>query len=128
TAYNRPVSDLKVTYIIFPGTAEKPFGPPDLERIHARCETLVKEIGGATVPLHRWENMIPSPTPTPSPSPSASGTVSPSSTGPATPSPSPSATFAFHLSSPAATTPISSTLAPASSRAPTRSSHRRHSP
>jgi len=23
TAYNRPVSDLKVSYIIFPGTAEK---------------------------------------------------------------------------------------------------------
>src|SRR5215813_4195534 len=53
--YNRPVSDLKVTYIIFPGTAEKPFGPPDLEKIHARCETLVTEIGGASVPLHKWE-------------------------------------------------------------------------
>ena len=51
TAYNRPVSDLKVSYIIFPGTAEKPFGPPDLDKIHARCETLVKEIGGASVPL-----------------------------------------------------------------------------
>ena len=82
TAYNRPVSDLKVSYIIFPGTAEKPFGPPDLDKIHARCETLVKEIGGASVPLHRWENIIPSPTPspTPSPSPSSSGTPSPSST------------------------------------------------
>ncbi len=68
TAYNRPVSDLKVSYIIFPGTAEKPFGPPDLDKIHARCETLVKEIGGASVPLHRWENIIPSPTPSPSPS------------------------------------------------------------
>ena len=64
TAYNRPVSDLKVTYIIFPGTAEKPFGPPDLEKIHARCETLVREIGGASVPLHKWENIIP-PSPTP---------------------------------------------------------------
>ena len=70
TAYNRPVSDLKVSYIIFPGTAEKPFGPPDLDKIHARCETLVKEIGGASVPLHRWENIIPSPTPSPTPSPS----------------------------------------------------------
>jgi len=32
-----------------------------LTKIHARCETLVKEIGGASVPLHRWENIIPSP-------------------------------------------------------------------
>src|SRR5262245_14934559 len=115
--YNRPVSDLKVTYIIFPGTAEKPFGPPDLERIHARCETLVKEIGGASVPLHRWENIIPSPTP--SPTPSLSVTPSPSSTGSATPSPSPAPTFAFPVSSPLAGTP-------ASSPAATRSPHRRH--
>ena len=97
TAYNRPVSDLKVTYIIFPETAEKPFGPPDLEKIHARCETLTKEIGGASVPLHRWENVIPSPTPSPTPSPSPFDSSTPSGT----PSPSPSATFAFHLSSPA---------------------------
>jgi len=120
TAYNRPVSDLKVTYVIFPGTAEKPFGPPDLDRVHARCETLVKEIGGANVPLHRWENIIPSPTPSPSPSPSpsASGTPSPSETL----SPSPAATFAFRLSSPTAT---SSTRTPASSPAATRNPHSR---
>src|SRR5205814_8269829 len=77
TAYNRPVSDLKVTYLVFPGPAETPFGPPDLEKLLARCDALVKEIGGATVPLHRWENTIPplpspTPTPTPSPTPSAS--------------------------------------------------------
>src|SRR5437773_3287123 len=81
TAYNRPVSDLKVTYITFPGTAEKPFGPPDLEKIHARCEALVREIGGASVPLHKWENIIPpsrTPSPTPSATPSASVTPSPS--------------------------------------------------
>ncbi len=99
TAYNRPVSDLKVSYIIFPGTAEKPFGPPDLDKIHARCETLVKEIGGASVPLHRWENIIPSPTP------SRLRVLRrlPSSTASGTPSPSPSPTFAFPVSSPAAT-------------------------
>ena len=56
TPYNRPVSDLKVTYLIFPGTADTPFGPPDLEKIQARCETLVQEIGGASVPLHQWQN------------------------------------------------------------------------
>ena len=117
TAYNRPVSDLKVTYIIFPETAEKPFGPPDLERIHARCETLTKEIGGASVPLHRWENVIPSPTP--SPSPSASSTPS------GTPSPSPSATFAFRLSSPAAP---GSTFTPANSPSASGSHRNKHKP
>jgi hypothetical protein len=123
TAYNRPVSDLKVSYIIFPGTAEKPFRPPDLERIHARCETLVKEIGGASVPLHRWENIIPSPTPSPTPTPTPSSTLtpSPSSTASVTPSASPAATFAFPFSSPPA-------KAPASSPAPTRTPHSRHKP
>jgi hypothetical protein len=123
TAYNRPVSDLKVTYIIFPGTAEKPFGPPDFEKLHACSEMLVKEIGGASVPLHKWENIIPSPTPSPSPSPSssASGTPSPS----ATPSTSPAATFAFPLSGPTAT---GSTRAPAGSRAAGRNPHSRRKP
>lgn len=95
TPYNRPVSDLKVTYLVFPGTAETPFGPPDLDKIQAKCEALVKEIGGAGVPLHHWENIIPPlPTPTPTPSP----TASPS--GSASPTASPTATFAFPLLSP----------------------------
>ena len=131
TPYNRPISDLKVTYLIFPGTADKPFGPPDLERIQARCETLVKEIGGASVPLHKWENIIPpspTPSPTPSPSPSASLTPFTSSTGSATPSPSPAATFAFSVRSPAAITPASSTFTPRSSPAVTRSPIRKRKP
>lgn len=95
TPNNRPVSDLKVTYLIFPGTAETPFGPPDLEKLHARCETLVNEIGGATVPLHKWVNIIPPPpTPTPSPSPSPSPTATPTEAPTQSPEPSasPSAT------------------------------------
>jgi hypothetical protein len=94
TAYNRPVSDLKVTYLIFPGTAETPFGPPDLEKLQTRTEAFVKEIGGAGVPLHHWENIIPplqSPTPTPTPSAS-----------PATPGASATSTFAFPVASPSA--------------------------
>ena len=128
TPYNRPVSDLKVTYIMFPGTAEKSVGPPDLEKLHARCEALVTEIGGATVPLYHWENIIPpspSPSPTPSPSPSPSGTPStPSPTGSALASP----TFAFPVTSPAATTPAGSTLTPTSSPAATRSPHKKRKP
>jgi hypothetical protein len=128
TPYNRPVSDLKVTYIMFPGTAEKSVGPPDLEKLQARCEALVTEIGGATVPLYHWENIIPpspSPSPTPSPSPSPSGTPStPSPTGSASASP----TFAFPVTSPAATTPAGSTLTPTSSPAATRSPHKKRKP
>jgi hypothetical protein len=100
TAYNRPVSDLTVTYLIFPGTADAQFGPPDLEKLRTKCETLVNEIGGATVPLHHWENIIPpppTPTPTPTPTPSATPTASVS------PSASPSATFAFPTPTPSAT-------------------------
>ncbi len=99
TPYNRPVSDLKVTYLIFPGTADPKLGPPDLEKLQSICQKLVEEIGGATVPLHHWENIIPAPTPTPTPSPSATSTSSPSP-GPSLPGASPAATFAFPLPSP----------------------------
>jgi len=131
TPYNRPVSDLKVTYLIFPETADKPFSPPDLEKLQARSEALVKEIGGASVPLHHWENIIP-PLPTPSPvqSPlaSPSATASSASGVPATTSASPSPTFAFPVSSPGATTPTDSTLTPTRSPAVSRSPIKKRKP
>ena len=99
TPYNRPVSDLKVTYLIFSGTAETP-GPPDFEKMQGRCQKLVDEIGGATVPLHHWENIIPpSPTPTPSPSPAPTSTSSPVPSGSIAPSAAPESTFAFPVES-----------------------------
>jgi Fungal chitosanase of glycosyl hydrolase group 75 len=120
TPYNRPVSDLKVTYLIFPGTADRPFGPPDLDKIQARCQALVDEIGGASAPLHHWENIIPPPpTPTPSPTATPAVTSTPTSSAPsfsAAPSASPAATFAFPIESPAA----SGSPAPSSSASPTR--------
>ncbi len=131
TPYNRPVSDLKVTYIIFPETADKPFGPPDLEKIQARCETLVKEMGGASVPLHHWENIIPaSPTPSPKPSPSSSPSATPdhSSTASATPSASVSPTFAFPIASPTATAQTNLTHTPTSSPAVKRSPTKKRKP
>ena len=131
TPYNRPVSDLKVTYIIFPDTADKPFGPPNLDKLQARCETLAKEIGGATVPLHHWENIIPS-SPTPSPTPSSllppSATPSPSSSASATPSASVSPTFAFPIASPVATPQPNPTLTPKSSPAVKRSPTKKRKP
>jgi hypothetical protein len=102
TPYNRPVSDLKVTYLIFPGTADVPFGPPDLDKIQTRCQKLLDEIGGATVPLHHWENTIPPP---PTPTPTSSPAV--------TSSPSPSATFAFPIVSPSVTASPGSLSGPA---------------
>ena len=100
TPYNRPVSDLKVSYLIFPGTADPQFGPPDLEKLQDRCQKLVDEIGGATVPLHHWENIIPPP-PTPPPSPTPIASPSPASPAASiSPAPSASATFAFPLPSP----------------------------
>ena len=104
TPYNRPVSDLKVTYLVFPGSADTPWGPPDLDKIQARCQTLVDEIGGASTPLHHWEDIIPKPTPTPTPTPSPTVSPTPSSSPEssisAAPSPSPAATFAFPINSP----------------------------
>lgn len=97
TAYSRPVSDLKVTYLIFPGTADTPFGPPDLEKIRSRCQKLVDELGGASRELYRWTNIIPTPTPTLTPTPTPSPSLSPSPVGSPTPVVSP--TFAFPIPS-----------------------------
>jgi hypothetical protein len=116
TPYNRPVSDLKVTYLIFAGTADTPFGPPDLDKIEARCQMLVNEIGGVTKPLHHWENIIPPPpTPTPTASPIPTPTPAPTSTSSPAASPSiippasPLPTFAFPTASPEASASASPT-------------------
>ncbi len=104
-AMYRPVSDLGVTYLIFPGTAEA-FGPPDLEKLNQRCEELVKEIGGAGVALHKWVSILPTPTPSPTPTPTPSPTaspnpdVSPSAIPEVSSDASPAPTFAFPLPSP----------------------------
>lgn len=58
--YNRPVSDLEVTYLIFPGSADETKGPPDLAKWHQKCSTLLEEIGGIGegYSLHQWEDLI----------------------------------------------------------------------
>jgi hypothetical protein len=96
TAYNRPASDLNITYIVFPGSAEESPGPPDLPKLHDRCSTLLSEIGGYTGELWSWEDILAKPSPSPSASPSASPLSSisplPSPPGTATPTPTPSVT------------------------------------
>lgn len=70
TPYNRPEDDLKVTYLIFPGTAEKPFGPPDLDHWHAKVCEYLNECGGvgSGYSVFKWENPFPPPPP-PAPTP-----------------------------------------------------------
>ena len=79
TSENRPVSALKITYLVFPGTAERPFSPPDLAHWHDRVDALLKEAGGYTGQLFAWKDLtVPPPTPTPTPTPSATPTPTPS--------------------------------------------------
>ena len=58
--YNRPVSDLTVTYIIFPQSRDRPFGPPDLAKWHQRCEEYLGKIGGLGegYEMHVWEDLF----------------------------------------------------------------------
>ena len=70
SSLSRPISDLKVAYLVFPGSAESENTPPDLEKWRAKCQTLVDELGGLGVEMHTWPNLVqPWPTPTPSPEP-----------------------------------------------------------
>jgi len=126
-ANNRPVSDLKVTYLVFPNSADKPFSVPDLDKWHARCDQFLVEMGGYHGDLKAWVDLTkPKPTPTSSPSPSTSPAASPSpavSVSPAPPiSPVPAASPASSPSaSPSSTRqPIGTPSASASpaSRAP----------
>ena len=63
---NRAANDLKVTYLVFPGTADK-MDAPDLEKWQARCEDLLDEIGGHDGELFVWEDLIKPPVVIPPP-------------------------------------------------------------
>ena len=54
------MSDLEVTYLIFPGSADETKGPPDFAKWHQTCSTLLEEIGGISegYTLHQWEDLI----------------------------------------------------------------------
>ncbi len=58
TAYHRPVSDLTITYIVFPGTAQRPFSPPDYEDWRERCAHYLAEIGGHNGNLYAWSDVL----------------------------------------------------------------------
>jgi hypothetical protein len=114
SAFNRAVSNIKVSYLIFPGTAEKP-GPPDVVRWREKCKELLNEIGGTTPELHTWADIVPPwPTPTPSPTPAPAETASPSPSPTVSPTgPSPPST-----ASPAASPSTSPVASPSVSPSP----------
>ena len=77
--YNRPVSDLKVSYVVFPGSREAEKSAPDYEKWRQRCFQLLGEIGGVGqgFELHQWQDLLPKPMPSPVIPPPASGGVVP---------------------------------------------------
>ncbi len=86
SAASRPVSDLKVAYIVFPGTADPTASQPVLDAWRLRCEQYAFELGGLTVPVHSWPNLVkPWPTPTPTPTPTDTLSSSQNPTPSATP-------------------------------------------
>lgn len=62
SSYSRPVSDLTVTYLVFPRSAEK-FGPPNYGHWRERCLSLLSEVGGLGegVKLYEWADTLPKP-------------------------------------------------------------------
>ncbi|HEY1051811.1 MAG TPA: glycoside hydrolase family 75 protein [Prosthecobacter sp.] len=116
TPYIRPESDLKVTYLVFPGTAEKTRTAPDLAKWQEKCQSLIGELGGigAGYTLHVWEDLFKKPEPetpptVPGTTPTTTTTPSPTTpptdpTGATTPSPTPAGTS---TPAPAASPPAS---------------------
>ena len=84
----RATNDLKVTYLIFPGTAEK-FDAPDLAKWRAQCEKYLNEMGGYRGELFTWVDTTKPKTPpaTPAPATPTPGAPMPATPQPAMPSP-----------------------------------------
>ena len=63
--YSRPVSDLKVSYVVFPGSRNPERGPPDFAQWRQRCAELLGEIGGLGegYGLHEWKDLLKKPEP-----------------------------------------------------------------
>jgi len=60
SSYSRPVSEVNVTYVVFPRTSGK-WGPPNYDDWRNECAKLLKEIGGLGegYSLEKWENTLP---------------------------------------------------------------------
>jgi len=93
SSYSRPVSDLKVSYLVFPGSRESVRAAPDYEKWRQRCHDLVGEIGGLGegYELHPWQDLLPKPMP-PAPIPDVTLPQLPGDSPPVAPSVDPSFT------------------------------------
>jgi hypothetical protein len=113
TPYIRPESDLKVTYLIFPGTAEEKRSAPDLAKWREKCQSLLGEVGGigSGYVLHTWEDPFKKPE-APATTPAVDGTTPPAPGTPPTTTPTDSTISTPASSSPSSTT---STTPPATS-------------
>jgi len=62
SSYHRPVSDVSVTYVIFPRSSKK-WKAPNYEDWREECRQLLIEVGGLGegYELHQWENTLPVP-------------------------------------------------------------------
>jgi hypothetical protein len=102
---NRPETELDITYLVFPGTADRQPGPPDLKALHERCRALLNDIGGYRGQLWEWTDLLASASATPSQPPSATPTPSPGVTPEASPSASPLAKAKRSATAPPSATP-----------------------
>jgi hypothetical protein len=69
--YNRAESDLKVTYLIFPNSGDKP-AQPDYAVWKTKCGELLTKLGGEAAKLHEWKDRLkkePPPAPDAEPPP-----------------------------------------------------------
>ncbi|MFC7335687.1 glycoside hydrolase family 75 protein [Haloferula chungangensis] len=59
--YSRPVSDLTVTYVVFPGSREAKKGPPNYDAWRSKCGELLGEVGGIGegAELYQWQDLLP---------------------------------------------------------------------
>jgi len=92
--YSRPISDLIISYVVFPGSRDEVKGPPDYVKWRERCGELLAEIGGIGegYQLHEWEDLLPKPVPepiVPAVEAAADPAVAPATTQPVAPTPNP---------------------------------------
>ncbi len=61
SSYSRAVSDLSVSYLIFPGTKKEVAGPIDYHQLYESCYKLLDEIGGLQtgIKLEHLEDKLP---------------------------------------------------------------------
>lgn len=87
TPYIRGEDDLKVTYLMFPGTADKPNTAPNLAKWRERCQQFLGDLGGIGpgFELHTWPDPFPKPEVVPEPAAPGAGPPPAPATGAGSP-------------------------------------------